>query len=120
MVQSFGWEWKENYPNFWAPLSKTGVKELQSKLQENHCDRALYTEPASKHPITQTRQTHPPAAWEELYKYGGITKHIMLAAILNEPITAIAFNSTFKPTLTTDATKRRALEQTWSHKQKDA
>ena len=44
----------------------------------------------------------------------------MLTAILNEPITAIAFNSTFKPTLTTDATKRRALEQTWSHKQKDA
>ena len=36
--------------NFWAPLSKTGVKELQSKLQENHCDRALYTEPASNHP----------------------------------------------------------------------
>ena len=44
----------------------------------------------------------------------------MLTAILNEPMTAIAFNSTFKPTLTTDATKRRALEQTWSHKQKDA
>ena len=44
----------------------------------------------------------------------------MLTAILNEPIIAIAFNSTLKPTLTTDATKRRALEQTWSHKQKDA